>query len=77
MVTSIMYFVYGCLCYLLFAGATSAYNVLAIQFEERDLAHKHGPAPAYEEYRRAVPVLIPSSVGALPAPTSTQEAAMP
>jgi len=61
--------------HLVFAGATTAYIVLAIQFEERDLAHEHGAA--YEEYRRTVPMLIPGSVGALPAPTSTQEAAMP
>ena len=43
--------------HLLFSIATTAYNLLAIQFEERDLAREHGET--YEAYRRSVPMLIP------------------
>jgi protein-S-isoprenylcysteine O-methyltransferase Ste14 len=40
-----------------FALATSAYILVAIQFEERDLVAHHGET--YAEYRRQVPALVP------------------
>ena len=46
------------LAHLVFAFATTAYVVLAIQFEEQDLLTEHGAA--YAEYRRKVPMLLPA-----------------
>jgi len=43
--------------HLLFALGVTAYILLAIQWEERDLVRLLGPA--YAEYRRRVPMLIP------------------
>ena len=45
------------LAHLLFSIATTAYILIAIQLEERDLVREHGDA--YKDYRRSVPMLIP------------------
>jgi len=46
--------------HLLFALLTTAYILLAIRWEERDLTAIHGEK--YEDYRRKVPKLVPSFV---------------
>lgn len=43
--------------HLVFALACTGYILVAIQLEERNLAEAH---PEYEQYRRKVPMLIPS-----------------
>ncbi len=59
------------LSHLVFALATTAYILVAIQFEERDLVRAHGQD--YEAYRLRVPMLIPflRSRGKAAVPTRT------
>lgn len=45
------------IAHLVFAIATTAYMLIAIQLEERDLIAEHGQG--YVNYRREVPMLIP------------------
>jgi protein-S-isoprenylcysteine O-methyltransferase Ste14 len=47
------------LAHLVFAVATSAYILIAIQFEEHDMVREFGNT--YEDYRRRVPMLVPFS----------------
>ena len=54
------------LAHLVFAAATTAYIVLAIQFEERDL---FASTAAVRGDRRRVPMLLPGRRG-LPRPTA-------
>lgn len=43
--------------HLVFAATTTAYILIALQFEERDLVHAIGNA--YVEYKKRVPMLLP------------------
>jgi len=51
--------------HLVFALAMTAYILIAIRYEERDLIDLHGAS--YAEYRRRVPMLVPR-LGGKPAP---------
>lgn len=58
--------------HLLFALVTTAYIVIAIQFEEHDLVAEHGDS--YEAYRVSVPMIVPGRV-ARTAPTTMRHSA--
>lgn len=58
--------------HLVFALATTIYILLAIQFEEHDLAREHGDP--YLDYRRQVPMLLPTAIGRTP---RSERTAMP
>lgn len=55
--------------HLLFAGVWTAWILLAIQLEERDLVHFHGNR--YREYRGRVRMLLPIPTGASPVEKDT------
>jgi len=57
--------------HLLFAVATTAYMLVGIQLEERDLVTEHGGA--YEAYRRSTPMLIPFVGGGAQTDTSAAD----
>ena len=48
------------IAHLVFALGSTIYILVAIQFEEHDLQNAH---PEYEEYKKRVPMLIPSFAG--------------
>jgi len=47
--------------HLLFAAVTTAYILVAIQFEERDIVNAHGAS--YENYRKQVSMIVPIPKG--------------
>lgn len=62
--------------HLAFATAMTVYIVVAIRFEERDLSAAHA---GYAEYRRRVPMLVPSilSKSARPTPSKAEVQSAP
>ncbi len=50
--------------HLLFAAGMTIYILIAIQYEERDLAKFHGKA--YEDYRAKVAMLVPGTGKVVP-----------
>ena len=58
--------------HLVFALMTTAYILVAIQFEERDLMARH---PEYVEYRKQVPMIVPGLPKSVVIPQSARKAA--
>lgn len=59
--------------HLVFALASTAYILIAVRFEERDLISEHGNS--YAAYRRQVPMLIPFTARKSSAPLEAERAA--
>ncbi len=62
------------LMHFVFAAGMTGYILIAIVFEERNLAEEHGEA--YEQYRRTTPMLIPRFSTAA-TPSTASEASAP